>query len=174
MRRHNGREAIEIGFTDQRISPRAGLWPWADFLHGRGFRQVLEQVLPRRSSPNQIACADLALGYLAGIFSGGTKLAHCAQLRIDPLLPEMLGVKRLGSQSSYSRFFGQFDSARMNSECFGRLWRWGLERLPSHPGGYTLDLDSTHLLHEDARQKEGVRSAYTPKASAGACIRSWG
>lgn len=163
MRRHNGREAIEIGFTNQRISPRAGLWPWADFLHGRGFRQVLEQVLPRRSSPNQIACADLALGYLAGIFSGGTKLAHCAQLRIDPLLPEMLGVKRLGSQSSYSRFFGQFDSARMNSECFGRLWRWGLERLPSHPGGYTLDLDSTHLLHEDARQKEGVRSAYTPE-----------
>ncbi|MFO1458806.1 MAG: hypothetical protein U1G08_05305 [Verrucomicrobiota bacterium] len=39
----------------------------------------------------------------------------------------------------------------------------GLERLPSHPGGYTLDLDSTHLLHEDARQKEGVRSAYTPE-----------
>ncbi|MFO1460867.1 MAG: hypothetical protein U1G08_15855 [Verrucomicrobiota bacterium] len=38
----------------------------------------------------------------------------------------------------------------------------GLERLPSHPGGYTLDLDSTHLLHEDARQKE-VRSAYTPE-----------
>ena len=38
-----------------------------------------------------------------------------------------------------------------------------MERLPSHPGGYTLDLDSTHLLHEDARQKEGVRSAYTPE-----------
>ncbi|MFO1460021.1 MAG: hypothetical protein U1G08_11490 [Verrucomicrobiota bacterium] len=133
MRRHNGREAIEIGFTDQRISPRAGLWPWADFLHGRGFRQVLEQVLPRRSSPNQIARADLALGYLAGIFSGGTKLAHCAQLRIDPLLPEMLSHGWAAS-SSYSRFFGQFDSLRMNSECFGRLWRWGLGAAAQPPG----------------------------------------
>ena len=162
-RRHNGRESIQIGFTDQRVSPRAGLWPWADFLHRRHFREVLEAALPRRSSPNQIACADLALGYLAGVLSGGTKLAHCAHLRVDPLLPDLLGVRRLGSQSSYSRFFGLFGSAAFNSECFGRLWRWGLERLSSSRGGYTLDLDSTHLLHEDAHQKEGVRSGHTPE-----------
>ena len=98
MRRHNGRGAIEIGFTDQRISPWAGLY------HGRismgGFRQVLEQALPLAQQPEQIACADLAPGYLAGIFSGALSWPT-AQVRIDPLLPEMLGSKRLGSQSSY-------------------------------------------------------------------------
>jgi len=29
--------------------------------------------------------------------------------------------------------------------------------------GYTLDLDTTRLLHEDAHGKEGVRTGYTPK-----------
>ena len=162
-RGHNGRESIQIGFTDQRISPRAGLWPWADFLHRCRFREVLEKAMPQRRSPNHIACADLALGFLAGVLSGSTKLAHCAQLRGDPLMADLLGVKRLGSQSSYTRFFGLFSSARFNSECFGRLWRWSLEQLSSSRAGFTLDLDSTHLLHEDAHQKEGVRSSYTPE-----------
>ena len=98
----------KLGSLTSGISAPGRAVAMGGFSMGGGFRQVLEQVLPRRSSPNQIACADLPLGYLAGIFPGGTKLAHCAQLRIDPLLPEMLGVKRLGSQSSYSRF-GQFD-----------------------------------------------------------------
>jgi len=35
-----------------------------------------------------------------------------------------------------------------------------MARLPSRPGGYSLDLDSTRLLHEDGRQ-EGVKTGYT-------------
>ena len=51
-------------------------------------------------------------------------------------------------------------SAGTNLRCFRPLWRWGLERLPSRREGYTLDLDSTRLLHEDGHQ-EGVRAGYT-------------
>lgn len=43
----------------------------------------------------------------------------------------------------------------MNLRCFRPLWQWGLNRLPSRQEGYTLDLDSTRLLHEDGQQ-EGV------------------
>ena len=38
----------------------------------------------------------------------------------------------------------------------------GLNRLPGHPHGYTLDLDSTRLLHEDGQQ-EGVSVGYTKR-----------
>ncbi|NBU45722.1 MAG: hypothetical protein EBS37_16905, partial [Betaproteobacteria bacterium] len=39
-------------------------------------------------------------------------------------------------------------------------WHWGMDRLPSQKEGYTLDLDSTRLLHKDGQQ-EGVKSGYT-------------
>jgi hypothetical protein len=160
---HNGREAIQIGFTKQKLSPHAGLSAFAAFLHWHRFKALLEEALPRRTSPNATSAADLALGFMIGILSGGKKLAHCAYLRADRLLPSLLGIGRFGSQSALSRFFKSFGSARLNSLSFERLWRWALERLPSRSGGYTLDLDSTCLLHEDAHQKEGVRSGYTPQ-----------
>src|SRR4029077_9716594 len=37
---------------------------------------------------------------------------------------------------------------------------WAMMRLPSLHGGYSLDLDSTRVLHEDGRQ-EGVTVGYT-------------
>jgi hypothetical protein len=40
------------------------------------------------------------------------------------------------------------------------LWRWCVERLPLRRDGYTLDLDSTRLLHVDGHQ-EGVQTGYT-------------
>ncbi|MSU50338.1 MAG: hypothetical protein EXS37_14835 [Opitutus sp.] len=51
-------------------------------------------------------------------------------------------------------------SSGANLGTFGPLWRWGLERLPSRSGGYSLDLDSTRLLHGDGQQ-EGVKTGYT-------------
>ena len=67
---------------------------------------MLEQVLPRRSSPNQIACADLALGYLAGIFPGAPSWPIVPSCGSTHCCRRCWGVKRLGSQSSYSRFLG--------------------------------------------------------------------
>ena len=76
------------------------------------------------------------------------------------MLPILLAIQRMGSQSSFTRFFQGFSSAGKNLATFRPLWRWCLERLPSRPGGYALDLDSTRLLHEDGHQ-EGVKTGYT-------------
>jgi hypothetical protein len=158
-----GEKAIKIGFTDQKISPHAGLSALASFLHRHRFRSVLAVVLPVRTSPNATSSADLALGFMIGILAGAKKLAQVAYLRRDVLLPGLFGIARFGSQSACSRFFGGFKSAQQNTACFDRLWRWCVERLSSRPGGYTLDLDTTTLLHEDAHGKEGVRTGHTPK-----------
>jgi hypothetical protein len=61
----------------------------------------------------------------------------------------------VASQSTLSRFFAGFGSAAGNLHCFRPLWQWCVHRLPSRAEGYTLDLDSTRLLHEDSQQ-EGV------------------
>jgi hypothetical protein len=124
-------------------------------------RALLASLLPQRpTSPNALAPVETALSFLAGILAGADKLARIAHLRGDPVLPEVMEVKRLPSQSTLSRFLGGFDGAAKNLRTFRALWRWGMERLPSRRAGYTLDFDSTALLHEDGRQ-EGVRIGHT-------------
>jgi len=76
------------------------------------------------------------------------------------MLAPLLAIAGIASQSAFSRFFQRFTSAGQNLATFRPLWRWGLERLCSRPGGYALDLDSTRLLHEDGHQ-EGVKVGYT-------------
>ena len=162
IKAHNGKETIRIGFTQQQISPHAGLSAFATFLHWHRLKDRLGRLLPQRTSPNATPMEELALGFLVGILAGARKLTQVAHLRQDPMLPELLGIEGIGSQSAYSRFFQCFKSAPANSQCFGSLWRWCLERLRARKEGFTLDVDSTQLLHEDGHQKEGVATGHTP------------
>lgn len=156
-----GSKSIQIRTTKQRLSGHAGQSTFWAFLHRLKFRQVLTQSLPHvRTSPNAMEPCEIALGFLAGVLAGADKLARVAWLRADPLLPVLLEVRRVASQSTLTRFFQGFDGSATNLRCFEPLWQWCLDRLPSRREGYTLDLDSTSLLHEDGHQ-QGVRSGYT-------------
>jgi hypothetical protein len=156
-----GKKTIRITTTAQKLSAHAGQITFWAFLHLRKFRPLLEQVLPHRlTSPNAGKPVERALGFIAGVLAGADNFTRVAQLRGDPLLPEVLEIKALPTQSTLSRFFGRFAGAGQNLRMFRPLWRWAMQRLPSHRGGYTLDLDSTALLHEDGHQ-EGVRVGHT-------------
>ena len=156
-------QAIAIEFTDQQLSPHAGsatFWGW---LRPLDWPRRLAEALPHRlpTSNNQILPLEKALAFMHGLLCDARKLTHVAYFRRDPLVPELLGIRRVASQSVLSRFFQGFTSAGTNLRCFRPLWHWCLDRLPSAPdGGYTLDLDSTRLLHEDGHQ-EGVAVGYT-------------
>jgi hypothetical protein len=157
-----GRKTIAIGFRDQRLSPHAGsatFWGW---LRGGDWLTRLGSALPHSLplSNNNLLPLEKALAFMHGLLCDARKLTHVAYLRRDPVVPELLGVRRVASQSVLSRFFAGFDSAGTNLRCFRSLWRWCLERLPTVKEGYTLDLDSTSLLHEDGHQ-EGVAVGYT-------------
>lgn len=155
-----GQKSIQIGFTQQRLSPLAGMLSWAGYLFKKRVPQLLAQMLPHQpSSPNALPPADIALGFLAGVVAGANKLTRVAHLRADPLLPEVLQIKRVASQSTLSRFFNQFRQAA-NQSCFGQFYLWTLEQLSSRKEGYTLDLDTTGLIHEDGHQ-QGVKAGYT-------------
>jgi hypothetical protein len=161
-------ESIRIGFTDQKISGRAGVSAFTAFLDFHHFGKLLAGVLPTRESAaprgpggrKAQPAHEIALGFLVGILSGAQRLTHIAWLRADVMLAKLLAVTRLASQSTLSRFFALFRHAGINQRAFTPLWHWGMRRLPSRRGGYSLDLDSTRLLHEDGHQ-EGVAVGYT-------------
>src|SRR5271169_5708527 len=78
-------ETIQIGFTDQKVSGRAGLLTFAGFLHWHRFGELLAKVLPHTKTRG-LAAADLAMAFLAGILAGAQKLAQVAYLRSDVML----------------------------------------------------------------------------------------
>ena len=157
----NGPQSIRIGFTDQRLTAYGGMALWSGFLHKRGVRQQLEKVLPHQpSSPNAYLPSDIALGLLGGILSGADKLSRVSYLRHDPAIAQVLGVEQVASQSTLSRFLGGFDQRA--SDALNGLHQWAAGRLPSLREGYTLDLDSWSLVHQEGHQ-EGVTRGYTPR-----------
>jgi hypothetical protein len=157
----NGK-AIAIGFTDQQLSPHAGsalFWGWLRPLDWCK-RLALSLPHPLPLSNNKLLPLEKALAFMHGLLGDARKLTHVASLRRDPLVPELLGITRVASQSVRTRFFQGFTSAGDNLRCFRPLWHWGMNRLPSQKEGYTLDLDSTRLLPKDGEQ-EGVKSGDT-------------
>ena len=155
-----GSKTIEITTTEQRLSGHAGQTSFWGFVHLRKVRALIARALPHRpTSPNALPPVEIALGLVAGILAGADKLARVAWLRGDPVLPEVMDIQRLPSQSTLSRFLAVF-SAGSSLSCFRQLWRWAMERLPGRKEGYTVDFDTTALLHEDGHQ-EGVRVGHT-------------
>jgi hypothetical protein len=149
---------MRISFTDQRLTAHGGMVVWSQFLHQSGFRAQLEKVLPHHpTSNNAYDPADTALGFLGGVLTGADKLSRVAYLRHDPAIAEVLGIECIPSQSTLSRFFAEF--GQRTSQELSALYPWAARRLPSEPEGYTLDLDSWSLLHEDGCQ-EGVAIGY--------------
>jgi len=157
----DGEKSMRIGFTDQRLTAHGGLAVWTRFITERRLREQLRAVLPHApTSPNAYDPCDTALGFIGGILCGADKLARVAHLAHDPAVAEVLGIEAVPSQSTLSRFFAR--CGRGANEALSSLHRWALEELPARPHGYTLDLDSFSLLHEDGHQ-EGVRVGYTRK-----------
>jgi len=155
----NAAPSIRIGFTDQRLTAHGGLIVWSHFLRQKKFRQQLREVLPHDpTSPNAYDPTDVALGYVGGILCGADKLSRVAWLQSDAAVAEVLGVEAIASQSTLSRFFGVFTQKRCG--VLGGLHARAADSLPSLREGYTLDLDSWALLHEDGHQA-GVAVGYT-------------
>ena len=151
--------SIRISFTDQRLTAHGGMVVWSHFLHQKRFRRQLREVLPHcPTSPNAYDPTDVALGYVGGILCGADKLSRVAWLQSDPALSKVLGVEAIASQSTLSRFFDVFGQKTCNA--LNGLHRQAAASLPSLKDGYTLDLDSWSLLHEDGHQ-QGVAVGYT-------------
>lgn len=157
-----GNKRIRLGFTDQRLTAHGGMTVWSQFLHKKGFRDKLRQVLPHRpTSPNAYDPCDIGLGFLGGILAGADKLSRISWLSADAAVAEVLGIEDVPSQSTLTRFLKVF--TQKANEPLNGLNHWIAGQWASAgPDGYTLDIDSWALLHEDGHQ-EGVRVGYTRK-----------
>src|ERR1700757_650397 len=153
--------SLELRYTGKPVSGWGGLVAVMRYLERRGVRRVLEGALPDgRTSPNQIPVVDLVLAFFAGVLTGSRRFAHVERLRSDEVVRTILGLRRMPSAMTLTRYFGglvrsqvEHLSATLGQFVFGQLKRSAL--------GATLDLDST--VFERYGRQEGSLKGYNPR-----------
>lgn len=99
--------SLEVTYTDKPVSGWGGLVAIVRYMDGLGVRALLGQALADgRSSPNQIPVVDTAMAFLVAVLSGARRFAHLERLRSDEVVRGILGVKRMPSAMTVTRYFG--------------------------------------------------------------------
>ena len=153
--------SLELRYTGKPVSGWGGLVAVMRYLERRGVRRVLASALPDgRTSPNQIPVVDMVLAFFAGVLTGSRRFAHVERLRSDEVVRTILGLARMPSAMTLTRYFGglvrshvEHLSAVLGQFVVGELRRPAL--------GATLDLDST--VFERYGRQEGSLKGYNPR-----------
>jgi hypothetical protein len=154
-------ERLEVAYTDKPVSGWGGLVALVRFFDRQGLRPLLVQALPDgRTSPNQIPVVDIVLALFTAVLTGGRRFAHVERLRADRVVQTLLGIPRMPSAMTLTRYFGGFVRSQVEqlSEVLWSLMARGL-RAPSL--GMVLDLDST--VFERYGQQEGSLKGHNPR-----------
>ncbi len=150
---------LKIQYSDKKVSPFGGMKLLKDFIDTTNIIKDLESVdLPQPQSNAGINPIDIIQGFWLAIFTGASRYIHADWLRGDTVLQEIFGIKRLPSQSTYSRFFHKFDWEK-NEEIFASLQQKFLSHVDV--GALTIDLDSTVITRYG--NQEGAKKGYNPK-----------
>ena len=130
-----------------------------DFMDKTSVIDDLQSVnLPQGYSNATYDPVDIVQGFWLAIFTGASRYIHADWIRYDTTLQSIFDIKRLPSQSTYSRFFHKFDMEK-NSEIFPQLQQKFLSQIDV--GSITIDLDSTVITRYG--EQEGASKGYNPK-----------
>ena len=156
-----GSHAVRIEYTDKPVSGWGGLILAARFFDGLRLREWLGRAVPDgRRSNNRIPVVDQVLSLFCTVLTGGRRFSHVERMRTDEVIRGILGVERIPSSTSLTRYFGGFVRSQVEhlSEVLGRLV---LGRMAPVAGGEVLDLDST--VFERYGEQEGSLKGHNPR-----------
>ena len=155
--------SLEVRYTGKPVSGWGGLVAVMRYLENLGVGQVLAQALPDgRTSPNQIPVLDMVLAFFATVLTGGCRFAHVERLRTDEVVQAILGVKRMPSAMTLTRYFGGL--VRSQIEHLSEVL-WAIRVAPpacAGPGrGAGFGFHRVRALRAPAGQSQGLQSAQT-------------
>lgn len=158
-------QQIRLQFTDKPVTPWGGMVLFSEYAHAMQLKRVLGSAMPFQvRSPNATNPVDIVVAFLVGVLLGARRFAHLERWRGDEALKRILGLKRLVSDTTVTRFFKRL-GPKLTNLLFSALVAWQLRQMvrqqPIPEGGYTLDLDSSVL--ERYGHQEGARKGYNPR-----------
>ncbi|MEP0773397.1 MAG: IS1380 family transposase [Acidobacteriota bacterium] len=152
---------LRVEYTGRPVSGWGGLVGVIRFLDRLGIRRFLRSALPDgRRSPNQVPVEDIALSLFATVLTGGSRFSHVERIRQDEVIRGGVGVKRLASAMTLTRYFGGFVQSQVEhlSDVLNPLFMSTLKELPE---GEVIDLDST--VFERYGRQEGSVKGHNPR-----------
>ena len=150
---------LKIQYSDKKVTPFGGMKLLKDFIDTTNIIKDLRSVdLPYPQSNAGIDPVDIIQGFWLSIFTGASRYIHADWLRYDTVLQNIFDIKRLPSQSTYSRFFHKF-SWKKNEKVFALLQQKFLAQIDI--GALTIDLDSSVITRYG--NQEGAKKGYNPR-----------
>jgi hypothetical protein len=153
--------SLEVQYTDKPVSGWGGLVAVVKYMDRLGIRGLLQHALADgRTSPNQIPVVDIAMGFMLAVLTGAWRFAHVERLRADAVVRGILGIKRVPSAMTVTRYFGGMVRSQVE-HLSAVLWTFTARQLRAPALGAVLDLDST--VFERYGHQEGSLKGYNPR-----------
>jgi hypothetical protein len=150
---------MEHEYTDQMVTPWGGMKEMKMLIDKTGISEKLSQLgLPESKSNNSIDAVSIIESFWVSIWIGCFRFSHTAAVRVDEVLRQIFGWKRVASATTFGRFFKKFTPS-MNHQLFIDLYSWFFEQIRFD--NYTLDVDSSVITRYGEQQ--GSKKGYNPK-----------
>ncbi len=145
-------------YSDNSVTPWGGMQEMKMLLDKTGIsKKLLELGLPQGKSNNSIDSISIIESFWVSIWIGCFRFSHTAVVRLDEVLRQIFGWKRVASGTTFGRFFKKFTPS-LNHSLFIELNSWFFEQLQFD--NYTLDVDSSVITRYG--EQEGSKKGYNP------------
>ena len=146
-------------YSDKMVTPWGGMKEMKELIDRTGISKKLAELgLPAGKSNNSIGAVSIIESFWVGIWIGCFRFSHTAVVRLDEVLRQIFGWKRVASGTTFGRFFKKFTPS-LNHHVFIELYKWFFEQL--HFDNYTLDVDSSVITRYG--EQEGSKKGYNPQ-----------
>ncbi len=119
-------------------------------------KKLAELGLPEGNSNNRIDAVSIIESFWVGIWIGRFRFSRTAVVRVDEVLHQIFGWKRVALGTTFGRFFKKFTPS-MNHRIFIEFYTWFFEQLQFDI--YTLDMDSSVIARYG--EQEGSKNGTT-------------
>jgi len=145
-------------YIDNLVTPWGGMKEMKMLIDKTGIsKKLLELGLPQGKSNNSIDSISIIESFWVSIWIGCFRFSHTAVVRLDEVLRQIFGWKRVASGTTFGRFFKKFTPS-LNHCLFIELNKWFFDLLQFD--NYTLDVDSSVITRYG--EQEGSKRDYNP------------
>lgn len=150
---------LKIEFTDKEITSWGGMILMKKLIEKTKINEVLERLpLPTQKSNRGYSPIQLINNFWVSIWSGASRFEHLEVTRMDRVIQNIFGWKKMAGHKSFQRYFKKFSQAD-NQRIFTEMFSWFFKQIKFD--NYTLDLDSTIMTRYGNQQ--GAKRGYNPK-----------
>jgi hypothetical protein len=150
--------SMQHEYSDNMVTPWGGMKEMKMLIDKTGIsKKLLELGLPQGKSNNSIDSISIIESFWVSIWIGCFRFSHTAVVRLDEVLRQIFGWKRVASGTTFGRFFKKFTPS-LNHRLFIDLNSWFFEQLQFD--NYTLDVDSSVITRYG--EQEGSKRGYNP------------